>query len=475
MAKVTLEDGTIINFEGNPTQEEIQEAADQVFGRKEVARREAERIGQPEIAGKLEREGFARERPSLPERVKGKVGAFAPEIGQTVGGIIGSLLGLRVKAPKRGQAIGGTAGRAGGIALQRLIRGQGANLTETEKKNIGKELIGTAAIESVLAPISAALGGAGRGALESLLGPRVAERGLKQGFKRFLDPKFYQDRVPKQVVEKTSKFFDKLNRVTGEGVSKAVKSKSNIIVGTKAIKTEAQEALSRQSAASIDDLGSAVVSKAQLNKVKAARKFIDDLPDNANIPRLWNARKEIDKIRFRFKFDPEIERYLDDLRISLNDPIKKSGDDVARAFGRYSSVKEMEKQLGNKFRATLIDDEIFSPNTEQFANTLLGTSKDETVRGIQKLDSFLKAGDRVAEDLLDVAATESLGKTIQFMGVLQRSVIGGLGGQKGIAGVAAATQSPGGQAVRTLINRGTALGGTELLSDGATRQEDLQR
>jgi len=519
--------------------------------------------------------------PPLRERISGGVAAKAPVVGQTAGGILGSILGGRVGAPIRGSAVGGTAGRAVGIGLQKLI--QGGPITNAEKKNIGKELLATAGTEAILAPVSALTIGAGKGALEALLGPRVAERGFKEGFKRFLDPKFYQDRVPKTIVDKTSKFFDKLNRVTGKGVEKSVMSKTNIFHNTSNIKQAAHNALVLRGATSIDDLGSAGVSKAQLNKVKKAKEIIDNLggkeknilgnitrkefnenflfsgqgpthpllktetvtggvtkklatakafagqrgiertepggiikiirksdiseaaleeletslsgnissmglqpvraitsiPANVkdpfsfllkkgiigtgevNTPTLWKARREIDKIRFRNKFDPDIKGYLDDLRNSLNAPLKNSGDDVAQSFGRYSSVKEMEKQLENKFEATLIDGEIFSPQTEQFANTLLGTSKDETVRGIRKLDSFLGAEDRIIEDLLDVAATESLSKTINFMGVIQRSLIGALGGQRGIARGAAAIQSPVGQTLRTLINRGLAAGGTE--------------
>ncbi len=440
------------------------EQAQKELARRELARRESERIGQPEQAGQLAETGFIRERPPLLERLIGKTGAVAPQVGQAVGGIAGAVGGARVGKPKTGQILGGTAGRAGGIALQKLIQGRIGELTETEKKNIGKELGKTAIAETAMSIGGQLTTKAATGALEALIGKRVTERGLKEGFKRFLDPKFYQDRVPKEVVLKTSKFFDKLNKVTGKGVEKAVMKKSNVFQPTKAIKLEAQEALTRRSAESIDDLGSAVVSKAQLNKVKAAKKMIDDLSPSEKIPKIWKARREIDKIRFRSKFDPDLENYLDDLRNSLNAPLKASGDDVAKSFSRYSSVKEMEKEMGNKFRATLIDDEVFSPNTEQFANTLLGTSKDETVRGLRKLDSFLKnADDRVVEDLLDVAATESLEKTIQFMGVRQRAVIGALGGQQGIARGAAVAQSPVGKFLRELIGRGTAVGGTELL------------
>lgn len=449
------------------------------LARRELARREIER----RAAKPLAKAETIQQGPSRLQNVGRSVLGNLPQIGQAVGGVGGAFLGSKVGAPARGGAIGGTVGRGLGLSSQEFVKqfrknpletlanlalggpllGSLINASQADRKRIGKEVMSTAGIEGVLAVVTGGLSGAGKGALESLLGPRVAERGLKKGFKTLLDPKFFQDRVPKKIAFKTRQFFDKLSGVTGRGVKKSISNlDKKITVLTGKIKSNANTALKEQGADVIDDLGAATTSKAQINKVKEAKKIVDGLPDKATPSQVWNARKDVDKIRFRNNFDPEIERYLDSLRTSMNAPLKNASPEVAEAFGRYASVKEVEKDLGNKFRATLIDDEIFTPATEQFANNLLGTSKDETVRTLQKLDSFLGAEDKVIEDLLDVAATEALGNPFEMMGLFQRSILGALGGKKAVAGGAANLQSPGGRVIRGLINRGTAAGGTSL-------------
>jgi len=95
---------------------------------------------------------------------------------------------------------------------------------------------------------------------------------------------------------------------------------------------------------------------------------------------------------------------------------------------------------------------------------------NRTVRGIRALDGFLKnADDRIVEDLLDVAATESLEKTIQFMGVHQRSLVGALGGQKGIARGAAIVQDPNAQLLRNLVGRSLPTGASSLANSEQLR------
>jgi hypothetical protein len=451
-----------------------QEQARVELGRREVARRELVRTGRevtPEAVKELARTGSIRETPGIVEKT---VGAL-PAIGQTAGGVAGAVLGSKVKAPRRGQIAGGVIGRAGGQLLNKLIRGDLGPLSETEKKVLGKDLIATAGSEALTAGVGGIITGAGKGALEALLGKRITERGLKEGFKRFLDPKFYQDRVPKAIVEKTSKFFNKLDRVTGTAVDRAVRAKTakGTMIKIKPIQAEARRLLKEDfSADTIEDLGSATISKAQKNKLVQFDNLIQRVKQDELSPlSMWKTQKQMDKIRFGSNFDPDIKRYMDSVRRLTSSQIKRGSKNVSQAFGRYSSVQTMKTDLEKKFEATLIEGETFSPKTEQFANTLLGTSKDETVRGLKKLDSFLlNADDKIVEDLLDVAATESLEKNIQLMGVMARTAIGAMGGQRSIAGGAANVQSPGGQLIRGLLNRGVAVGGTELVSPSQTQQ-----
>lgn len=447
------------------------EQARQELARREIARREAERIGQPEKAGELAKKGFIRERPGIVQRTLGKVRTVAPEVGQTAGSILGAVGGARVGAPIRGQVVGGTAGRVLGRLVKRAFGGQEIeDLTNADKKTLGQGLLQeagtTAATELAFGTAGKMLSGAGRGALEGLLGPRVAQRGAEKGFKTLLDPKLYEGRVPKEIAHKTRLFFDKLDSVTGKAVDRVVRSKAakGIKIKTAPIKKQADELFNATGATNIEDIMPVGASKAQINKVKMAKGMIDRVTsEELNPEQLWRIRRGLDKIRFGNKFDPDVENYLDGLRSILNKPLK-SNPDIAKAFGRYQSVKLSEKDLGNKFRATLIDDEIFTPQTEQFANNLLGTSNDEKIRQLRKLDELLNAKDRVIEDLLDVAASESLEKPLQNIGVKQRMVSEALGGRKTLAGVGAAAQTPGAQVLGNLLRSGGATGVTSGLS-----------
>jgi hypothetical protein len=439
---------------------------------KEMARRElqrrqsgvstAEGIDQPkgkslaDIGGQIEGIG---PRPGLAERVSGKVQRFLPEVGQAVGGTVGAVAGSRVGAPVRGQIAGGTVGRVGGRLLKNLLGG--IPLKETEKKKLGKEALGTALSEGMFGSLGKIAQGAGTGALNALLGKRVVERGQKEGFKRFLDPKFYQDRVPKAIVQKTSKFFDKLDNVTGTSVTKAV-AKDTRKINIVPIQQQAKKLLKDAGADSIDDLGSPTISQAQKNKLKEFSNILERAnTEELSVNSLWRMRKSMDKIRFRHQWDPDVQQYMDSVRSAINAPLKGGKNTpLAQAFGRYSSVQDMKINLEKKFKATLIDGDTFSPDTEQFANTLLGTSKDETVRGIRKLDEFLKnANDKIVNDLLDVAATESLEKEVQLMGLLSRTAFGMMGGKKAVVKGAALAQEPGVRALSNLIGRGLAVGG----------------
>jgi len=435
------------------------EEAMKELARREIARREASRTGQD--PAKLEQTGFIRNRPGAVSRAKGALIGKAPEIGQVAGGIIGALVGGRVAAPVRGQVAGATAGRSLGQVIQKGLRGEFQDLTTAQKKQAGRDLLGTAAttaaVETVTGGIGKMLSGAGKGALEGLLGPRVAQRGQERGFKQLLDPKFFEGRVPKKIAEKTRMFFDKLEGVTGRGVERSVRAKSAL--GTKVkvapIQARANEALKRQMTDNIEDIFPPNTSTTQIKKVKMAKNMIDRIKqDDLSLLSTWKLRVNLDKIRFSGSYSDDVSRYLDDLRGSLNEPLTRLPS-IKQAFGRYSAVKELEKDLGNQFKATLIDDEIFTPRTEQFANNLLGTSKDETIRQLKKLDSLLGSSDRVIEDLLDVAATESLDKPLQNIGVGQRMVTEALGGRKTLAGFGAAAQSPGGRALRGALRSGT--------------------
>lgn len=416
-----------------------------------------------------------------------KITSALPTTGQVVGGVGGSILGTLIGKPFAGGVAGGTLGRAGGVVQRDLINnfkknpaetaknlflnsltkgpvvGSIASLTGAQKKELGREFLKTAGIETVTGGLFKGASAGGQGVLKALLGPRVAERGLKVGFKQLLDPKFFQNRVAKDIAFKANKFFGKLNNVAGKAVEKSIKKASAIFHSTDDIVAKGAEALKREGAESLDDLVTANVSKAQLKKAKQVESMFKSLGNSDKIStfELWKKRREMDDVFFNTRWEQGIERYLKNLRIASNEPIKSSSEDIAKSFGRYQFVKESEESLGKKFSATLVDDEVFTPQTEQFVSNLLGTSKDETVRQLKKLDTFLGAEDRIVEDLLDTAAAETFDKNIELMGLFSRGLIGSVGGRKAIAGVGAAGQTPIVRGLATAGQRGVIGGLTE--------------
>ena len=98
--------------------------------------------------------------------------------------------------------------------------------------------------------------------------------------------------------------------------------------------------------------------------------------------------------------------------------------------------------------------EIYALDLEKFANTLLSTNKDETVRLLQGMDDILKADEKVIDNILDFAASETLQKGVMGLGFyrdLIASMVGGL--KRGIASVAGVPQMPGVQIGARLIGR----------------------
>jgi len=314
------------------------EQAQQELARRELARREAERIGQPGQAGRLAETGFIRERPPLLERLVGGAIGKAPEVGQMAGGLLGALTGGRVGAPVRGQIAGGTAGRMLGELIQRGARGELKDLGQTQLKQVGKEVLqsGGVALAS-----EAAFGGAGKiaalggqGMLGGLLGPRVAERGVEKGFKGLLDPRFFQNRVPKEISTKVNKFFGRLDNTVGKKVERAVLAKRNVQVPFKSIQSEHANILKSLGAESVEDFSTVQTSKSQIRRLKEVENIITRVrQDKVSLPALWKMRKKVDEVDFKGgRFSDDAKSYLESARGLLSAPLSRFGGKQSHKF-----------------------------------------------------------------------------------------------------------------------------------------------
>ncbi len=416
-----------------------------------------------------------------------------PTAGQIAGGFLGGIAGapLGPRGIAGAAALGGTLGRGVGrleqVTGERLERefpgrrfvgeavagpigravAEFSILDPEEKQRLGKEVLRTGAIEAILAPIGLGIGKfvskLGRGVTKELLGPRVAERGFVRGFKQMLNPEFYKGRVPKLVAQKMNNFFKRLTNVTGKATEKTIKANS-ITHNVADIKNNIRALL--PASGNPADLLEITASKAQKNLINEVTDEILKLKgNNRTTVALWELRKKIDNAIFDKRWTDDALNYLYRLRNTLNQPIKSASTDIAESFGRYSFVKEAERDLGRNFKAiTGPNKEIYARKTESFIGNVLSTKKDETLRLLGDLDDLLGADDKVIQNLLDVAASETLEEKFG-LGLFQRMLVGLLGGKKRIAEIGMAIQKPAVQFGKRALGRFVPTGITELTAE----------
>jgi len=80
-------------------------------------------------------------------------------------------------------------------------------------------------------------------------------------------------------------------------------------------------------------------------------------------------------------------------------------------------------------------------------------------------------GERIVEDILDVAAAETFSKNIELMGLFSRGLIGSVGGRKAIAGAGALAQQPAVRGLSALTGSGLATGLTSGITQALTEEQ----
>ncbi|KKN70063.1 hypothetical protein LCGC14_0435100 [marine sediment metagenome] len=452
MTKIRFETGQVIDFDGTPTRQDIDEVAQQ-----------------------LNIKPVSPVTEEAPKRT-----SILPLVGQIAGGIAGGVAGATVGRPFVGAGVGGVLGRTGAREFERqteeLIEKPIRTIFETakepvfspirsilrrtpeEREELGREIGITAGTEAVFAPVgigfSKIIGVVGKGISGGLLGRRVTQRGIERGWKALLDPKLYQNRISKETAVKTNKFFTKVSNVTGKRVSDLVNTKyKNVKLNMIDIKNRVRALLPKSGKP--EDLLERFAPKSQRELVKGLTDDILEAGDTKSISELWKFRKdELDKAIFGKSWTEDALTYLKGLRRAINDPIRNVGDDVASAFDNYAFVKNAEEELAKKFTAiqNKATGEIFAPDLEKFITSLLSESKDETIRLLRSMDAFLDVSDRVIEQALDAAAAESLEKGVGIT-LVGRIIAGLFGGRKILPRIGREVQRPVTQAVKTGLGR----------------------
>lgn len=376
---------------------------------------------------------------------------FLPEAGQVAGGFAGGALGAGVGRPYLGGGMGGTLGRVGGQYLQQQAQKSpiptalrlGAMATGLyptiqtpatfppptidESGELAKTL-GVAGITETLAGGAArGITGAGRGIIKGVLGRRLAERGIQRGWKNLLKPEFYKNKVPQDILGKVKTFFPKLQKAAGGEITSLINTKyKDVSVPLVDIKTK------------ITGLLPEGVTFETITDSRAQQKLLSDLTKKVTslggktrkLSNVWELRKNIDDIIDAHSWQDNSFTYLTKLRSILNDSIKSAGDDIGKAFTKYSSVMEAKSHFGKNFRVSKSPDGTYvSPEVESFARNIIKSSKDEQIRWLQQLDELLGADDKVIKRFLDYAGAEALEGDTGFSWI-QKILLGALGGRK---------------------------------------------
>ena len=331
-------------------------------------------------------------------------------VGQFAGGLGGAVLGGLLGHPFIGGAIGGTVGRAAG----RIVAQPKVLFNPLLRKKFGQELLTTAGVEAATAPISAGGMKLGRGLIKTFIPKTVAERGIKEGFKKLLNPEFYKEHLPTGFVERVSNIFNKATNKYGELVENTIKQpyyqKKRINLGTLKDTTRIfLKGLGIDDVPSIDKIDTLSQRDREIIKTQI-RNVLNLTKENVIPENLWTTRRELDKVIYNKSWKPEALEILNGLRKQLNAPLRNLGTDVAKAFDEYSFIMQSKDALGKntediiRRRATK---EIFSQDIENFTKTLMMPEKSETRRLLTSIDPEL------ANEMFDVASAKVLGK--QFL------------------------------------------------------------
>lgn len=430
--------------------------------------------------------------PSLGERVAGRVGAGLPSFGQFAGGLAGGVAGGVVGQPFKGGIIGGTfgrmTGRLGQLGISQFKENPGKfiqdvlnpmsggipgaivkNATPEQRDFLNKEFTSTLVSETLFAGLAKFGLRTLKGVAGAFIGKRTSELGFKNGFKKLIDPKFREGRVPKEIAEKTGQFFQKLRSALGRKTQDAVNKPG---VGDQLVPTESisqgLDAVER-TFGNIDEL-SINVSTAQRKVMKSLieniKEKISKKPTGITVSELWNERKLFDETFFGRRFAPEADEYLKNVRRILNNPIRGSSDEVAESFNNYSNFIDIRESLGKQFDVIEFGGESFAVKPEKFASRLMTTSADEEVRLLKKLDGFLKADDQVISDLMTMGGAERLTQEIGAVTLGGKAISGAVGGREAIARGLAATQTKPAQVLGRGFGRFLPTGTSEIINPG---------
>lgn len=339
------------------------------------------------------------EKQIFPQKVAGT--------GQFLGGLGGSVIGGFAGHPYIGGVIGGTIGRG----LGRIVAEPRVLFNPLARKKFGQELLTTAGIETATAPL--AIGGVklGRGIVKTFIPKPVAERGLKEGFKKLLNPEFYKEHLPSGLVDRVSKMFNMAQNKYGELVENTIKQPyyQKMRINLSNLKDNIWSSLKTlgiDDVPSIDKLDTLSTRDREVLK-QQVRNVLNLTKENAIPENLWATRKELDRVIYAKSWKDEALEIFNALRKSLNEPLRNLGGDIAKAFDEYSFVMQSKEVLGRtteKIIQRKATKETFSQSIENFIKTLMSSEKSETRRLLLNIDPQL------ANEMFDVASAKVLGK-----------------------------------------------------------------
>lgn len=369
-------------------------------------------------------------------------------VGGAIGGIPGSAVGAGVGrvVGEVGEQAGATFSPVSGFIAPQSMDSQVANIQNLMGGLTGGagEFVSSdreAAIQTIKnsalsggADLAFGVGGATIGKIASF---------VSKGVGRGLFGKEVADRLlarPQQVfgklrggfedtAMKAKNFFGNLSNKVGGEVEKAV------LANPKNLRSMDDVI---QNIASNTENGAVVnfldIPKNQKTKISNILQEISSIKGkNVNAEKVWELRKGVDKIIKKMSSVSEGRKLLYGVRGELANKLKTFDGEISKNFDNFRFVQEAEENIGRFLKGVkTTEGKVISPKLEQFTKTLLKSDKTETIKLLEEVSGMAPVEQRIAEEILDIAASEGIARDIGG-GVLSRVALQTLGGSQNIA------------------------------------------
>jgi len=441
MPKVKFDDGTVINFDQVPNQQDIDEAYSQVKGigaSQQVEKPKptfySEAIapvleggstfaaGIPRLVAKAQGQGM--EEATFPEQqtVPGKLLRGASEVVGFTAGLPGraALLAGRGVGKFVGKGILGRAAK-GAVAGATGMAVAGSDLEDRGKGAITGAVTG-GAISGLSPVVSAGFKKLGRG-LSAVSGveKEVYEEAQQRGFRNVLQSKYYTKKLPAQIQDRIEQNLDEIHSAAGDEYDKLTTPLKKIPFDITKFRGEVIKIANRvkqnpfdTDVSKVDNaILDGVVNKAKVSNLGQAldlRRSLDDIiySNKGDLKSSFGKKvrdllnKELHKNTELKNVDSEWTNFLDVLKEGKK-VLSDTGEKILDRFGKMTDKqKQMLVNLEQKIGGLpFVEDLTNYSLAKEFSTKRIGMGVSEAIRATSKplLRGYLRQGERISGGL----------------------------------------------------------------------------